>query len=387
MIVGFILEANPYHNGHRHLLSKAKQKFPNATFVAVTSTSFTMRGEISLLNKFDKTKILLNEGIDIVLELPISSTLQGADYFAKNTIFTLYNAGVTDIIVGCETDDIKYIELFYNLLNSNDFKHHFKTNLSLHLGYKKIYEKTLIDLGITPDLVELFNSPNMTLSLCYYKIIRENNLPINLHLIKRTNEYYQNEHNDQNIASASFIRNLYQKEQDFCHYLPYEPHFINLGAFETNFIKVINFQMISQTDQDINGNSEGILNFILQNGVFTSNYNTLIESLNNKKYSTSRLRRVLISYLLSIKKGYESPENYLRILGISQKGMNHLSTLSKQTKQIIFSNPNELKKIYDENIQTIFTYEISSTKLYGILSEQPDLYLNEYQLPIKKEGN
>ena len=68
MVVGLILEANPYHNGHKYLVNQAKLKFPDSPIIAITSTSFTMRGEISLLDKFQKTKILLRR---IIIEISL----------------------------------------------------------------------------------------------------------------------------------------------------------------------------------------------------------------------------------------------------------------------------------------------------------------------------
>lgn len=390
MVVGLILEANPYHNGHKYLVNQAKLKFPDSPIIAITSTSFTMRGEISLLDKFQKTKILLNEGIDLVFELPISFTLQSADYFAYNTVYTLYKAGITDIIIGCEDDDENNLKKYHQITTSNEFKTKFKENLHLKISYKSTFEKTLQDLGFDDKIIELFNSPNMTLALSYYKVIMDNNLQINLHLIKRTTDYYQKNETHQKTASASYIRELYQNGQVFCQYLPYDPQFIDLTAFESNIMKIINFQILSKetekTDENLNGNTEGILNFILQNGKFDGSFKDLMNSLNNKRYSFSRIRRVLLSYLLNISSTYNMNENYLRLLGLSSLGSTYLSTLPKKTKQLIFSNPNELKKFDGSNIQTIFAYEISSTKLFGLLTNNNNLYLKEYQLPIKKEG-
>ena len=82
-IFGIVIEANPFHNGHKYFIDKIKQDYKPDVLIAVTSTSFSMRGEISLIDKFDKTKILLENGIDIVLELPFTYAIQSADFFAK----------------------------------------------------------------------------------------------------------------------------------------------------------------------------------------------------------------------------------------------------------------------------------------------------------------
>ena len=53
-VIGVIAEYNPFHKGHLYQINKIKEKYPNSLLVVVTSSSFTQRGNISLLNKWDK---------------------------------------------------------------------------------------------------------------------------------------------------------------------------------------------------------------------------------------------------------------------------------------------------------------------------------------------
>lgn len=68
--VGVIAEYNPFHNGHLYHLNKVKEMFPDSFLILVLIGNFTQRGEISVINKWDKTKIALNYGYDLVVELP-----------------------------------------------------------------------------------------------------------------------------------------------------------------------------------------------------------------------------------------------------------------------------------------------------------------------------
>lgn len=389
MIVGLILEANPYHNGHRYLVNKAKELYNDPTIICVTSTSFTMRGEISIIDKFTKIKTYLKEGIDIISELPISSTLQSADFFAYNTVSTLYNLGVTDILVGCEDDDLSILEYYYNFFKNNEFNNVFKQNLTLNLGYKKTYEKTLFDLGMDSEKINLFASPNMTLTYQYYKVIKDNNYNINLKLIKRTTSYYQEIEESNIYASASYIRNLIENNGDFKKFLPYNYQIIDMREAENKFSTLINYQTLSwntkQELKNINNNDEGIINYIINNGDFTKDYKNLIESLKNKRYTINRIRRVLLSILLKLPKGYNQESSYLRLLGITSRGKKHLSSLPKDTKNKIFSTQKELIKLNNERLNSILNFELASTKLYGLLTNNNNLYLNEFKLPIKEE--
>ena len=47
MAIGIICEFNPFHNGHKYLIQKAKS-LVNEPVAVVMSTSFTQRGEIAI---------------------------------------------------------------------------------------------------------------------------------------------------------------------------------------------------------------------------------------------------------------------------------------------------------------------------------------------------
>lgn len=383
--VGIILEANPFHNGHKYLIEEGKKLFPNATFIAITSTSFTMRGEISILDKFTKTKILLEQGFDIVLELPISFTLQSADYFSLASIKILNKMQVRTILAGSENSNLNLYDKIYKLSKTKEFDEKFKSNLTKKNSYKITFSNTLSDLKVSFEELENFNKPNATLAFQYYKVIKDLNLPINLHLIKRTNNYYQKEPNQTNIASASYIRENINNYQEIAELIPYEPHFINLTEAEKIIMELIKYQTmtypLSNPFININGNIEGLDHYIMKNGNFESTYQTLLDSLKNKKYSTSRIRRLLISLLIKLQAINSNDTDYLRILGLNNVGTKYINKFSKTIKNELFSSPNELTT---QNIH--LNYEILTTKLYGIITNNQYLYKNEYKLPIKKEA-
>ena len=53
-VVGIVAEYNPFHNGHLYQINKIREKYKDATIVVVCSSSFTQRGDTSILNKFDR---------------------------------------------------------------------------------------------------------------------------------------------------------------------------------------------------------------------------------------------------------------------------------------------------------------------------------------------
>ena len=85
-IVGIIIESNPFHNGHQYLIDQVKKQLNPDILIALSSGYFTMRGEISLLSKKTKTKLLLDAGFDLVIDFPLYLLLNSSDYFGKNGV-------------------------------------------------------------------------------------------------------------------------------------------------------------------------------------------------------------------------------------------------------------------------------------------------------------
>ena len=104
--IGIICEYNPFHNGHLYHLDKIKEMYSDSRIILVMSGNFLQRGDCSLINKWDKTRIALEFGVDLVVELPFVFATQSADVFAHGAISILNNLGVNKIVFGSECNDI-----------------------------------------------------------------------------------------------------------------------------------------------------------------------------------------------------------------------------------------------------------------------------------------
>ena len=129
-------------------INEIKRIYQPDLIIAVTSTSFTMRGEISVINKFDKTNALLQAGVDLVLEFPFILSTQSSDYFASNAISILNEIGVNHIICGWENENIENLEYFYSLESTVQFNSILKENLKKYKSYKQTFMDTLEKVNI-----------------------------------------------------------------------------------------------------------------------------------------------------------------------------------------------------------------------------------------------
>lgn len=389
-ILGLILECNPYHYGHEYFIKEAI-KLTNPDYViAVISGSFTMRGDVSILNKFDKTRILLSKGVDLVIELPIIETLNSADYYAQNVCNILIAMNVTDIAFGTENLSLKDLESYFNIINSPEYQEIFKKYNKTRISYKKAHQKALEELfGKNCDNLIL---PNNTLAMQYFKTIYNYNLKtkneICLHTINRkgTSDNEKDINRQTLFQSATALRSSFQNGNSISEYIPYNENIL----MKINYDKLWNLFLYNFYQENIKGylkssslSKEGVENYIANRINPTLDYQTSLQELKNSRYSLSMFKRIILkSLLLQTNKNYHIIEyGYVRLLGFTKKGEKLISELNKPINFIT-----SLKKSYDnEIINDYIADEKLATRLYEILTKR-ELYNQEFKIPIKEKN-
>ncbi|MDD4000096.1 MAG: nucleotidyltransferase family protein, partial [Bacilli bacterium] len=114
-ILGLILELNPFHNGHNYFIKAAQKKVEPDLTIAVVSGNYTMRGDLSVIDKFTKTKQALEAGIDLVLELPFLLAVNSADYFSFNSLKILTSLKINHFAFGVEIENPDKLYLMKDL--------------------------------------------------------------------------------------------------------------------------------------------------------------------------------------------------------------------------------------------------------------------------------
>ena len=145
--IGIICEYNPFHNGHIYHIKKIKEMYKDSIIILVMSGNFTQRGDISIINKWDKTKIALENNIDLVIELPFVFATQGADVFAKGAIQILNNLKVDKLIFGSECNNISELKELAKIQLQENYNTLVKKYLEKGLNYPTAMSKALKDLG------------------------------------------------------------------------------------------------------------------------------------------------------------------------------------------------------------------------------------------------
>lgn len=387
-IVGIIAEYNPFHNGHLYHIEKVKEMFPKSPIILVLGGNFTERGDISILDKWEKTAIAIKYGIDLVVELPFPFSCASADIFAKGAIDILNHLGVTDLVFGSESDDIAGIKrLVETQLFNKDFDSLVQVYLRMGYNYPTSLSKALED--ITGDCFKL---PNDILGISYVKAIFSNNYKITPHTIKRTNDYHSKELdkiNIRNINSATSIREALLDGKDIKNSVP---------SITYNYLKnkkipklddyfnLLKYKIISSNDLTIYNLVDSGISTKLKKGILNSySFDELINKVKSKNATYAKISRMLI-YILCDYTKEQAREfkgiKYIRLLGFSNKGRDYLNKIKKAIDIPIISK-------FTREKDKMLEYEYKITKIYSLVFDKDkskSLIEAEYKMkPIREE--
>ncbi len=388
-VLGIIAEYNPFHNGHLYHLEQSKKETGATYTVAIMSGNFTQRGNTSIIDKWSKAESALHCGIDLVLELPVLYSISSAENFADGAIKILDSLKVVDYLsFGAETADVSTLNEIAKVLYTEPRK--YKTFLSHELkkglSFPKARENALMMyLNDIRRFTNVISSPNNILGIEYLKALlkyKSNIKPIAIH---RTANGYNDLSYSDNIASSTAIRNIMKNNGfDILRNLLPEPsysiliknlkqgHIVpDLSAFEKEIIYNLRKMDISEI-AELPDVSEG-LEFALKNTANSCNtLNEFINIIKSKRYTNTRIQRILLYALLGITKKdmdlSKKTSPYIRVLATNKRGKFLISEILKanpkleiitSVKRYLDSNPNK-------NYQLMLNQDIWATNVYTI---------------------
>ena len=361
-VIGIVAEFNPFHNGHKYQIDKIKEKYKDSIIIACVSSSFTQRGELSIINKFDKTKTILENGIDIVIELPYIYSTESSDIFASNAVKLLNELKIDILSFGTESDNIETLLNNAKIqLYNKDFDKKVKEYLDLGINYPTALNNALKDLNGTN-----VEKPNDLLALSYIKEILRNNYDIEIYSIKRTNDYHDNESND-NIISSSNIRNKLLNNIDIKDYVPNNVYkLLNNKNINSKYFEYLKYKIISEEELDKYLDVDEGLKVRIKDAINKSNsLDKLISNIKTKRYTYNKISRMLNHILCSLTKeeiqSIKSPE-YIRILGFNKKGQEYLNSIKSSINTPILNK-------YDTKKYKTLEIEKRISDIYSLIYE------------------
>lgn len=403
-VLGIVAEYNPFHNGHKYQLEESK-KISKADFVvAIMSGNFTQRGEPAILDKWKRSEIAIENGVDLVIELPLFYVLNGASLFARGAIRGLKNLGcISHLGFGSETEDIetllKIVELKEN--ESPKFKELIREKLKEGRSYKKAFEESVNTIYGEAYSKALTSNNLLAVEYIYNSIKEEANFEFVP--IKRVGQSHNKAFGLKNLKDNVCINNCMLEENKNLSGQSIRkkikkmiqsngveelksstdlgiPEITRNIIFENleelwldDYYRINNlvryFALCQSREYWINRGSweVGMESKFLKEARY-KRQEDIIESLTSKRYSRSRIKKYLMQVLMDIKKDQE-PSGYIRVLGFNKKGSDLLRLIRKYELNSweIVNNVNKSSKD--------LSLDIKGTDFYNLIMKR-DTYQN-----------
>jgi predicted nucleotidyltransferase len=386
-VLGIISEYNPFHNGHLlHL--ESSQKLIKADFtIAVMSGNFVQRGDTSIVDKWTKTEMALKAGIDLVIEIPTLYAISSAENFAEGAIKILNSLGIVDYVsFGSEIGEISPLNDVANVLykEPKEFSALITKQLRSGLSYPKARELALqMYFGSSQKYTDVLQNPNNILGIEYLKALKKHKSKIEPITFKRKYNDYNSADVKSGIASATAIRTMLQNNKNIHYVVPYETYELieekqKAGEIVTDlsvFSKEIIYTLRKMSLKEIAALpdvSEGLENKIKIAANTCNNLNDLIAKIKSKRYTQTRIQRILLYALLNItSKDMDMARKttpYIRVLGFNKKGKRVISEIANQNPkiQIIVSVKKFMENNLDKRLHTMISKDIFATNVYTL---------------------
>lgn len=398
-VLGIIAEYNPFHNGHMYHLQKAKEQSGAQYCICVMSGNFVQRGNTSIVNKWKKAEMALLNGVDLVIELPTIYSVASAEGFSLGAIKLLNNLKIVDAIsFGTETSDFAALNNISSIVNEEPMKYKSILNSELKKGlsFPKARENALmLYLNDNKRYDNILNTPNNILAIEYLKALKKIKSTIQPIPVKREKVYYNDNVIVDEFASATAIRKLLKNEEfsEIRKVVPKSTYQIlkketelgnvvlDLSRYEKEIIYNLRRMTVSEIAElpDVN---EGLEHSLKNAANYSNDITNLINIVKTKRYTVTRIQRILICTLLGITKRdvgmAKKTEPYIRVLGFNEKGKELISRINKQNpKATVITS---VKKFQDKNNNN------KNSKIYKRLLDIDIFSTNVYTMACKSES-
>lgn len=388
-VLGIVAEYNPFHNGHLYHLQESIKKAEADYVICVISGNFVQRGNTSIIDKWTKAKMAIACGADLVIELPTVYSTSSAENFAEGAIKILNSLEiVTHISFGMETKELSTLNNIANVLCEEPKEYITMLNheLSKGVSFPKARENALmVYLNDIKRYASVLNGANNILAIEYLKAMKRLKSKLEPIGIQREKVLYNDEEMVDDFASATAIRKMISHKYfgDMRKVMPNSSYMllgrelkkghyvIDLSKFQDEILYILRKMTIEEI-KDLPDVSEGLENAIKNAANSCNNVIDLVNIIKSKRYTQTRIQRILVYALLGInKKMMETSKKvtpYTRVLGYSDKGKKLISEISKANPKL--NVVTSVKKFLDSSkpkaLKEMLLTDIYATNVYTL---------------------
>ncbi|WP_017548444.1 nucleotidyltransferase [Salinicoccus carnicancri] len=373
IITSLITEYNPFHNGHIHHIEASRRLTGADVVIAIMSGNFTQRGEIAITDKFTRAEAAVKH-VDLVVELPLYNAVSYADDFALGGVHAAALLQSTHIVFGSESGDIEDLKDIHTRLRSSDIKRTMTALMKEGYSYPRAVDKAIGS--------DLFSGSNNILGLSYIGAIDALGADIEPLTIPRLGNRFDDENlSESRFSSATSLRKALMENRltEAARYMPKTlageiangTPLSNADIFDS--LKIIISRMSHMELRGIYMMTEGLEHRIKDRVRHHNSYDSFINDVKTKRYTRTRLNRLMISILLNITKDkmkdYVLPDA-VRVLAMNRTGQEYLRQLPEDLE--IITNVNS------KNRNSVMP-EIAATDIYNVFSGSDR---NDFNTPV-----
>ena len=379
-IAAVVAEYNPFHNGHKYQLERIRKESGCEKILVLMSGSFTQRGDMALFDKYTRARHAVENGADLVLELPTAFAVGSAEQFARGAVHILASIpSVKVLCFGCEsgTKEDFLSAARATLSEDKQFKALLKENMKDGTSYVKA--RTDAVLAMNKDLPEaLFTQPNNILGVEYCRALLQEGKNIEPLPLQRVGAGFRDETLQKEFSSASAIRAAVlkggKKEQKLLKgNVPANVLKDLLNVQKTPYPEAAMCALLSASPEEVcrcPDCSEGLENRLRTMAKSNSGYEEVLEKCISKRYTRSRIKRIFLQNFLKIDRKdvrlYLENPLYYKVLAVKRGGDNLLAALSEGTFKPL-TRKNDAQGLKREAL-SCFELDAHALELYNVLS-------------------
>jgi len=409
-ICAIICEYNPLHFGHWYHIQKAKELSGCDAVMCIQAGNFTQRGEPAVTNKYVRARMALEASADIVVQIPTAYCCSSAEIFALAGVKTANSfENVTHLAFGCETENFELLKEIakYFANEPKEFKEKLKKFLdagnSLPTSRQKAIEELMKEDKVVfseiTETINILSKPNNILAIEYLKALYKTKSKIEPIFTTRSNSDYNSADLNGRDSSATAIRTRLLTKEKVKSIKKLVPPFTyqllkeNIKEFglpnQELFNQLCSYVVKTSTAEEIKNVydvSEGIHNRFIENAQKYKDFNELLLNVKTKRYTYTRLKRIILRLLLKIDKETVSQIYkvdklpFIKVLAFNGNSRELLANISADT-DIIIRNSNIVKKpsqlytaLAEIEDRANAVYNMLLTKTNSIPKFAPDLY-------------
>ena len=361
-VAGIVAEYNPFHTGHAFHLAETRRRLGNCTAVAVMSGHFVQRGECAVLDKWTRTRMALEGGADLILELPTVWAAASAEHFAWGAVSILKAAGANAISFGSESGDGDGLKTVAACLDGPDFHSGLRRFLDEGMPFAACRQAAVREL-LGEESAALLAGPNDNLGVEYLKAARHQGWEPEMAAVRRAGAAHDGGGHPE-YPSASYLRERIlsgELEAENPAFLCYAERAV-LARLRTMELSDL---------EALPDSGEGLAQRLYRAARKGATLSGVYGLAKTKRYAHSRIRRmVLWAWLGLTKADVPAAPPYLRVLGANEKGRVLLHDLKKTLHLPVITKPAHAGKL-DGPVRRLFELEARCTDLYQLCRKIP----------------